>query len=350
MFRFANIHMLYAFILIPVFVLVYILITRFRKRDLKKFGDMQVIEQLMPDVSTTRPVLKFIIFLLALVFVIIGLARPQFGSKLQEVKHKGIELIIALDVSNSMNAQDIQPSRLERAKQAISKLVDRLDNDKIGLIVFAGEAYTQIPITTDYVSVKMFLSGINTGIVPVQGTAIGSAIDLADRSFTTETGLKKVLIIITDGENHEDDPVALATQAAEKGIIIHTIGIGSPQGSPIPITKGTQDFRKDREGNVIMSKLDETTLQKIATSGGGIYVRANNSQFGLNTILDNINKMEKKEFKSKIYSDYNDHFQLFFGIAFALILLDYVILERKNKKLKGINLFDINNFTSVKVK
>ena len=278
--------------------------------------------------------------MLALAFFIVGIARPQFGSKLKTEKREGVELMIALDVSNSMMAEDIQPNRLERAKRAISRLVDRLKDDKIGLIVFAGDAYTQLPITTDYNSAKLFLNSVNTQIVPKQGTAIGAAIDLARKSFTPNGEANKAIIIITDGENHEDDALASAKAALDEGAIVHTIGMGLPSGSPIPVLRnGQTDYLKDRDGNVVVTKLNEQMLEQIAATGGGIYVRANNAQVGLNALFDEINKMEKQEMETRTFSEYDDQFQYFFAVGLFLLLLEFVILERKNKYLKRIKLF-----------
>lgn len=310
------------------------------EKALERFGQTEVISQLMPNVSKSRPVVKFIIWLFALASLIIATARPQFGSKLKTVKREGVELVIALDVSNSMMAEDIQPNRLERAKRAISRLVDNLNDDKIGLIVFAGDAYTQLPITTDYPSAKLFLNAVNTNIVPRQGTAIGAAIELASVSFSPQFEGNKAIVIITDGENHEDDAIGAATSAAQNGIIVHTIGMGLPQGGPIPVVRnGQRDYRKDKEGNVVVTKLNEEMLQQIAAAGNGIYVRANNAQVGLNTLFNEIDKMEKSEMESLVYSDYEDQFQWFIAFAIFLILLDFLILERKNKYLKNIKLF-----------
>jgi Ca-activated chloride channel family protein len=280
--------------------------------------------------------------MLALAFIITGLARPQFGSKLKKVKREGIELMIALDVSNSMMAEDIKPNRLDRAKLAISRLVDKLKDDKIGLIVFAGDAYTQLPITSDYNSAKLFLNSINTQIVPKQGTAIGAAVNLAMRSFTPDSKANKAIIIITDGENHEDDAVAEAKSAAESGMVVHAIGMGLPQGSPIPVLRnGQTEYLKDGSGNVVVTKLDEATLEKVAAAGNGIYVRANNAQVGLNTLFDEINKLDKTEMEALIYSEYDEQFQYFFAIGIFLLVLEFLILERKNKFLKNINLFSV---------
>jgi len=234
LFRFANPDFLYLLLLLPVVILLYIINEVRKKKALKRLGDINLVSGLIPEMSGIRPLIKFVLLLIAVSAGIIMLSRPQFGSKIEDVKKQGVEVIIALDVSNSMLAEDIQPNRLTRAKQAISRLVDNLDNDKIGLIVFAGDAYIQIPITTDYISAKMFLSAINPNIVPKQGTAIGAAINLGVKSFSPGEGKSKAIIIITDGENHEDDPVKDAEDAAKAGIVIHTIGIGSTDGVPIP--------------------------------------------------------------------------------------------------------------------
>jgi Ca-activated chloride channel family protein len=344
MFRFGNPTYLYILLIIPLLIVLFAIAQHFKKKALAKFGDMSVIEQLMPFVSKSRPLLKFIFLSLAIISIIFALADPQFGSKLEKVKRKGAEIIIALDVSNSMLAEDIKPNRLERAKQAISKLVNKMENDRIGLIVFAGDAYIQVPVTSDYSAAKMFLSSINTNIVSKQGTAIGSAIDLAMNSFTPESEMEKALIIITDGENHEDDAMKAAEIAHDKGITIHTIGMGSPEGAPIPLkrTSGQDGFQKDNEGNTVVSRLDQAALQEIASVAGGVFIRANNTQTGLNKLFDRINSMEKKEMEEKIYTDFEHRFQYLLGIALFFILLDIFIPERKSKWFKNFNLFKIN--------
>lgn len=343
MFRFGNSEYLYALVIIPILVILFVAYMYRRKRALKRFGDIPVISQLMPYVSRIRPVLKFVFLILALTSVIFALADPQFGSKLEKVKRKGVELIIALDVSNSMLAEDIEPSRLERAKRAISQMVDRLHNDKIGLIVFAGDAYVQVPLTTDYSAVKMYLTSITTDIVPRQGTAIGSAVDLARDSFDPESGLEKALIVITDGENHQGNVVEAASQAREENITIHTIGMGSRQGAPIPIRRenGQAVYQKDQQGNTVISKLDEGTLQRLASEGKGIYIRANNARTGLNELFDEISQMTRKEIESKVYTDYEHRFQYLVGLALFFLFLDLMLLERKNTRLMKFNLFKI---------
>ncbi len=338
-FRFAHPHYLYLLGLVPVLVLFFIYIRYRRIKSIKAFGNPEVIESLMPDVSSSRPVWKFVLISISIVAFVFLLAGPQFGSKLQKVKRKGVELMIVLDVSNSMMAQDIKPNRLERSKQAISRLVEKLVNDKIGLIVFAGDAYIQLPITTDYASAKMFLSTINTNIVPVQGTAIGKAIDLAVKSFGPESEASRAIIVITDGENHEDDAIAAAKRAQEKGIVVHTIGMGLPQGAPIPI-EGSNSFIKDRDGKIVITKLDADMLAKISAAGGGDYFTADNRRTHLSEVFDKISKMEKTEFDAKVYSDYEDQFQWLAWIILGLLVVEIFILDKKNKIFSKIKIFD----------
>lgn len=297
----------------------------------------------MPDVSTGKPVFKFILFCLAFIFLILGLANPQIGSKLEEVKREGVDIIIALDVSNSMLAEDLSPNRLERAKRAIEQLVDKLHNDRIGIIVFGGQAYTQLPITTDYAAAKLFLSTTSTDLIPTQGTAIGAAISLAMESFDFKNNSGKTIVIITDGEDHEGDVMEEIKSATEKQVVIHTIGMGSSQGAPIPIYKqGRQlGFKKDKEGNSVVTKLNEEMLAQIASTGNGIYVRASNAESGLNIILDKINKMQKAEFGTKIYTDYEDRFQYFIAISLFFLLVEFMVSERKSKWISGIKLFEV---------
>ena len=341
MFRLENIYYAYAFILVPVFILVYVLVKRWRKKAIQQFGSPKVVNSLMPEVSVNKPLLKFILLIVGLFFLIVGIVNPQWGSKLQEVKRQGADIMIALDVSNSMKAEDISPNRLERAKQSIAKLLDKLEGDRIGIVVFAGDAYVQLPITTDYAAAKLFLENIDTDIVPTQGTAIGSAIRLCVESFGKDVGKNKAIVIITDGENHEDDANTAAQEAVEQNISVHTIGMGSVQGSPIPIYKGgvQAGYRKDKEGNTVITKLDEGMLQEIARNGNGAYVRATNSDTGLNAIIDEINKLEKKEFESKMFTDYESYYDLFIAIALLLIVIELFFSERKSKLAEQINIF-----------
>ncbi len=343
MFRFENPEYLYLLIIVPILAFLSLIIGKRRKKALQRFGNPELLESLMPNASAIRPIVKFYIMLLVIILLIITIAGPQFGSKLETVKRKGIEIMIALDVSNSMNAQDIQPSRLDRAKRAIYQLVDKLQNDKVGLIVFAGQAYTQLPITTDYPSAKMFISTINTGIIPTQGTAIGAAIERGIKSFSSQEDINRAIIVITDGENHEDDAVAAAKAAVEKGIKVYTVGMGLPKGSPIPIAGGnSNNFMKDREGNVVISKLNEDMLIEIAKNGDGEFISANNIRKGINDLVDHLSKLEKTEMDAKIYTDYDHQFQYVALLALLFLLIDFIILERKNKYLKNIHLFEEN--------
>lgn len=340
MLRFAHTYYFFGLLAAPVFILLFWLFIRWKKQSLARFGQPGIVSKLMPETSASRLVWKFILLLLAFTSLIVALADPQTGSKLEKIKRRGVDLVIALDVSNSMLAQDIQPNRLERSKQAISKLIDNLDNDRIGLIVFAGKAYTQMPITTDYAAAKLFLATINPGMVPMQGTAIGEAIDQAMESFGTDKQ-SKAIIIITDGENHEDDAVSKAREAAAKSIAVYTIGMGLPEGGPIPIFNGGIQigYKKDQDGATIITRLDEKMLLDIAVAGKGIYVRANNSQAGLKKVFDQVNKMQKNEYDSQVFSDYEDRFQLFLFISLLFLLAELFIFERKGKWAERFRIF-----------
>lgn len=341
MFRFAHPEYLYFLLLIPIFIGVYIFISIKKKKEFLLLGEMDMIRRLMPMSSPNRQRFKFYATLLGLIFIILVLARPQFGSKMETVKRQGVELIIALDVSNSMMAEDISPNRLEKAKQIVSKLIDEMDNDKVGLIVFAGDAYTQISITSDYVSAKMFMPSIKPSLVPVQGTAIGTAIDMAMHSFGP-VGKEKVgrsILVITDGENHEDDAVEAAKVAAKESITVNVIGMGTGGGAPIPI-EGTMSFRKDKSGNVVVSKLNEEMCKTIALAGNGIYVRADNTNNAQRAISKELRAIHQGEVESKIYSEYDEQFQLFAGFLLVLLTIEIFILERKNKWFNKIKLFE----------
>ena len=332
MFRFAHSNFFYFLLLIPLFTALLVLFLLWRKKALQRFGEYPLIMQLIPEYSKNRLIFKFILVMIGLAFLIIALVDPQSGSKLEKVQRKGIDLMIALDVSSSMLAQDITPSRLERAKQAISKLIDQLDGDRLGIVIFAGKAYTQLPITTDYAAAKLFLSSINTNSVSVQGTAIGEAIDFSVNSFG-QSKANKAVIIITDGEDHEGDVVEKTEAAVKKGIIIYTIRMGLPDGAPIPIYNGTiqTGFKKDREGNVVVSRLDESLLQQIAAAGKGIYIRANNSEVGLQKVLDDISKIQKAEIDNRQYSDYEDLFQYFIAFSLIFLIFELFVFDKRNQ-------------------
>jgi len=327
---FAQAQYLYLLLLVPLLPIIYAVVRALRRRRLQKLGEEALVRDLMPSWSSSKPWWRVVIFSLAFAFFVIGLSRPQIGAKLSQRETKGAELMICLDVSNSMLARDYFPDRLSRAKLAISRLVDRLGEDRIGLIVFAGTSFVQLPITTDYVSAKMFLGNISTESVPVQGTAIGDAILTAARSFSAQSEKSRAIIVITDGENHEDDAVSAARTVAEEGIKVYTIGVGSPDGQPIPIDG--DELLKDKDGNIVVTKLDEKTLRQVASAGGGAYVRAGNEEFGLNPIIDEINKMEDERFNSVVFEEYNEQYMYFFGAALILFVLEMLIGERRSKR------------------
>jgi Ca-activated chloride channel family protein len=340
MFRFEHPMYLNLMLALPLLVLLYWVYLRWKKNVAKKLGDSSVVNRLLIDVSPFRMHLKFIFLMLSLASLLIALANPQIGSRLEKVQRKGIDLMIAIDVSNSMLAQDIKPSRIERARQSVSRLIDDMENDRIGLIVFAGKAYTQLPITTDYNAAKMMLSTVKPDLIPVQGTAIGQAIEMAMASFKEEEG-GKAIIIITDGENHEDDAVEKAADAASKGIRIYTIGMGLADGAPIPDYKNNQitGFKKDRSGSTVITRLDESMLQQIAQAGNGIYVRASNTQAGLKKVYDEIGKLDQKTFDSLSYADYDDRFQYFIALALIFLTLSFTLNERKSRWASKIKIF-----------
>lgn len=341
MFRFAHKEFIYLFALVPFFIILFMWMWNRKKAALKKFGQVALIQKLYATTSFSKPIIKFVILMLALCFLIAGILDPQVGTKLEEVKRSGVDIVIALDVSNSMKAEDIRPNRLDRSKQAISHLIDQLKGDRIGLIVFAGEAYVQLPITTDYGAAKLFLSTIDNDIVPTQGTAIGKAIEMSASSFSDSSKQHNAIIVITDGENHEDDAMEAAKKAHENGIRVFTIGMGSSAGAPIPVFNNNVriGFKQDEDGKTVISKLDELALAQIADAGGGKFVRATNSDDGLSIIMKELETMQKKEFSSKMFTDYEDQFQYFLLAALLFLLFDFVISERKSKWIQKLNLF-----------
>ena len=332
--------MLWLLLTIPVFVIGYILYTRRKRRQLAEFGDPELVSELMPDASKARPVVKFSLLMVALALLIMAAARPQYGQKEKTVKRQGIEVMIALDISNSMMAEDVAPNRLDRAKQMLSKMIDRMVDDKVGLVVFAGEAYTQLPITCDYVSAKMFLNTITPALIPTQGTAIGAALETSIRSFgSQESDAGRAIILITDGENHEDDAIAAAKHARELGIRVFVVGIGKPEGSPIPIA-GTNNYIKDRSGQVVVSRLNEDMCQQIAQAGNGIYVRCDNTNTAMRALQQELDRIATAELETKVYADYNEQYQSFVLIALLLLVIDFFILERKNHRLAKMDIFN----------
>ena len=326
---FASYRFLWLLLLVPIIPALYALALALRKRRIRRFGDPKMVALLMPHYSRAKGWVRIILFTLAFFFFVIGLSRPQIGAKLSERQTKGAEIMICLDVSNSMLAQDYTPCRLERAKLAISSLVDKLHDDRIGLIIFAGSSFVQLPVTTDYVSAKMFLSSIDAGSVPVQGTAIGDAIHTAMKSFSAQSEKSRVIILISDGENHEDDAVAAAKEAAQAGIRIYTVGVGSAAGQPIPVDG---ELLRDKDGNIVVTHLDEKTLRQIAEAGGGAYIQAGNEEFGLNPIINDIRAMEGELFSSVVFEEYDEQYMYFFAIALILLVIEMLVGERKNAR------------------
>lgn len=325
----AHPEFLWLLLLSPVLLIVYGIVRHRRGKAVARFGNPWLVRQLMPSWSSAKGWWHIVLFCVAFEFFVIGLSRPLIGAKLSERETKGAEIMICLDVSNSMLARDYQPDRLSRAKLAISRLTDRLQDDRIGLVIFAGTSFVQLPITADYISAKMFLNNVDTGSIPIQGTAIGDAIITAARSFSAQSEKSRVIIVITDGENHEDDAVAAAKTVAESGIRVYTIGVGSTEGEPIPMGGG---LLKDRSGEIVVTRLDEQALKDIAAAGGGAYVHAGNEEFGLNPIIDEISKMEDERLSSVVFEEYDELYMYFLGIALGIFVIEMLIGERRAKR------------------
>ena len=329
MINFAQAQYLLLLLLVPFFFVIQAVVLKIRKKRIRKFGDEALVSRLMPSYSEGKTWIRLVLFSIGFIFFIIGLSRPQIGARLKEHETKGAEIMIVLDVSNSMLAEDYSPNRLERAKLAISRLLDKLRDERIGLIVFAGNSFVQLPITTDYVSAKMFLNSISTESVPVQGTAMGDAISTAMKSFSLQSEKSRAVIVITDGENHEDDPVSAAQQAAELGVRVFTIGVGSPEGKPIPFEG---ELLKDKNGDIVVTRLDESILRDVADAGNGLYVRAGTSEFGLNPVINEIKKMEDEKYSSVVFEEYDEQFMNFFAIALIFFVLEMLVGDRKPKR------------------
>ena len=338
MFRFADPIYLYLLAVIPVLAIIRFLTYRNQKKRLRKFGDPKLLRELMPDVSRFRPAVKFWILQGALALLIVMLARPQFGTKINNEQRVGIETIIAMDISNSMMAEDITPSRLDRSKMMVENLVDHFTNDKIGLIVFAGDAFVQLPITSDYVSAKMFLSSIDPSMMATQGTDIARAIDMATHSFTQEEGIGKAIIVITDGEDHEGGALEAAKAAKDAGMRVYVLGVGSTKGSPIPIP-GTGDYMKDNTGNTVMSALNEDMCRQVAQAGGGAYIHVENNSAAQDQLDKELDKLAKKETTSTVYSEFDEQFQAVAILALLLLILEICIFDRRNPLIKRLSLF-----------
>ncbi len=336
--KFANPEYLYLLILIPLFIVVYIYSNYRRRKRLKEYGDINLLSELMPEVSHYRPDVKFWLALTATVLLIIVLARPQFGSKMESVTRQGIETVIALDISNSMLAEDIAPNRLEKSKKIISKLIDKFENDKIGLIVFAGDAFVQLPITNDFISAKMFMESISPSLINRQGTDIGAAINLAMKSFTPDKEVGKAVIVITDGENHEGGAEDAAKAAAEKGVSVYILGVGSLEGAPIP-SEESNDYRRDKEGNVIVTKLNEEMGQNIAKAGNGAYIRVDNTNNAQRLLEKELDKLAKADVTSEVFTEYDEQFHIVAWLALLLLIADILILPGKSRLTRNFNLF-----------
>ena len=336
MFRFANPEYLYVLAAVPAAIVLYIVVALNRRRRLARFGNTETLRALMPDVARWRNNLKFCIFLAAFTLTVFAAARPQFGSKLREEKSRGIEMVLAIDVSNSMLAEDFEPNRLERTKYAIDKLFDGLKQERVGVVVFAGEAVVQLPVTADYRMAKAFAKRISPSLISVQGTALGTALSTAIMSFGGESENSRAIIVVTDGETHDNDALDIARQAAEAGIRIYTIGIGTPEGAPIRMNG---DFIRDENNEMVVSKLDEKLLQQIASVTGGAYVRASKQSIGLEEIVTEINNMEQAELSTVKFEEYNEQFPYILWIALALLLFEVLILDRKNPLLARFDIF-----------
>jgi Ca-activated chloride channel family protein len=339
MFRFEEPAYLYLLLLLPVLTAIYIYSNYKRRKAIREFGDPELMAPLMPDVSKCRPDIKFALILISVALFAVLLARPQFGSRLETVKRQGVEVMIALDISNSMMAQDIAPNRLEKAKRLISQLVDKMEQDKVGLIVFAGDAFVQLPITSDYISAKMFLESITPELITKQGTDLGAALTLANRSFTPQPEVGRTIILITDGENHEGGVEDAIKALTNKDIQINVLGIGSPEGSPIPIDN-SNDFRRDKDGNIVVTKLNEAMCQELAKAGNGVYVRVDNTNTAQRAIQQAIDKLAKADIETQVYSDYNEQFQAVAWLLLLFLLVELFILERQNPLFNNIHLFE----------
>lgn len=339
MFRFANPEYLYLLFILPLMIGAFIFLNIQKLKAVKKLGDLQLVKRLMPELSLKRSYLKFwLVFTIVLLGIIVA-ARPQFGTKVEKLDKKGIELVIAIDVSNSMLARDVNPDRLSRAKQMLTRIIDERRNDKVAIVVFAGEAFVQLPMTSDIQAAKIFLDNINPSLVPVQGTVIGSAINIAMNSFTSDKEVDKSIILITDGEGHEDNAVEMAGKAANAGIQINVVGIGTPEGAPVPLTEYSSDMKKDMSGNIVITKLNEQMCKEIAEAGKGMYVRADNSNNALKSLQSELDKLQRKSTEDIAYSEYDEKFQFFAWAMLILLLIEICVFDKKNRLFRNVRLF-----------
>lgn len=337
MFRFADPQYLWLLSLIPILVIIHIIYLIKRRNRLRKFGDTELVRMLTPKASKYRPTVKFLLTLIALVFIIIMLARPQTGATISKDKRQGIEVVIALDISNSMLAEDVKPSRLERSKMLIENLIDHFYNDRICFVVFAGDAFVQLPITSDYLSAKMFLQDTSPSLIEAQGTDIGEAINLSLQSFTKDEQYGKAVILITDGEDHEGDAEKMAEKAAKKGVKVFVLGIGSSKGSPIPLGNG--DFQKDNSEQVVMTALNEDMCRKVAEAGQGSYIHVDNTSMVENKLDKELKKLQKGEINGVIYKDFDEQFQVVAILCLIFLIIEVLVLEVKNKTLNKVDGF-----------
>ena len=337
MFRFENPIYLWLLLVIPILIIIKIMMWYVQRKKLSRIGNPTLLKELMPDVSRFRPWVKFLLLITALSSLILALARPQFGSKISHEKRNGIEAIIALDISNSMLAQDVQPSRLDKSKLMIENLINSFINDKIGLVVFAGEAYVQLPITSDYVSAKMFLSDITPNLISAQGTDIARAIRVSLSSFTQQKGVGKAIILITDGEDNEGGALEAVKEAKEKGVNVFILGVGDSKGAPIPLGNG--EYLKDNHGKTVMTALNENMCKEIAQAGSGTYIHIDNTSLAQEQLNNELSKLQKGDSDAVVYSEYNEQFQIVALFSFILLLIEVCLLERKNPLFKRFNLF-----------
>lgn len=337
MLRFEDPIYLWMLLIIPILVLMRFIVWRKRKRNLRKFGDPSLLKEMMPDVSKYRPTIKFCLLLSAITILIFMIARPQVGSKISHEKREGIEVLIALDISNSMLAQDVIPSRLEKSKLLIEDLVDHFTNDKVGLVVFAGDAFVQLPITNDYVSAKMFLQNINPSLITTQGTDLARAISLSQSCFTQREHIGRAIIVITDGEDHEGGALEAAREAYKKGINVFILGVGTSKGAPIP--NGNGGYLKDNSGQTVLSALNEQMCQQVAKAGNGVYIHVDNTSDAQEKLNKELSKLQSGISDTVVYSEYNEQFQIFGIILLLLLIVETILLESRNPLFKQINLF-----------
>lgn len=342
--RFEHPEFFALFILLPVFIVLFVLARWMRRSALKRFANPALHRLLMPAVSPSRPWIKFFLFLLAFSGILMAAVNPQTGSRLDEARREGIEIVVALDVSRSMLAQDVSPNRLERAKLAVDRLMTQLEQDKIALVVFAGSAHTQVPMTSDYRAARMILRSISTESVSLQGTDIARALERAMASFSPQSEADRVILLISDGESHEDDPRAQARRAAEKGISIHTVGVGSREGAPIPLVENGRvtGFLRDREGNTVITRYDEALLRELAEATGGIFRHGSGADMGLSDIMEHVRSLERETFEIRMFADYISRYYYFAALALILLVLDTLISEKRSRWFNSERFFGVS--------